>query len=86
MVEEHLGFAMTDFVDDLLGVGRSHAEAWDRMQRLVAFLLDVGVPVSTKEFRLKAPAQVQTWVGWSFNIIRGCFSKGGDDSITFGRT
>eukprot|EP00959_Pyramimonas_sp_CCMP1952_P374881 7850765-Pyramimonas_sp.AAC.1 len=58
------GVVLTDFVDDNLGAGVTEAEAWENFRAAVRFLLEAGIPVSTKPAGLKPPSQKQTWVGW----------------------
>ena len=58
---------LLDFVDDLLGSAASEIEAWGQMAAAVDFLLDCGLPVSSKPSGIRQPATSQTWIGWIFD-------------------
>ena len=74
LLELREGIQVTDFVDDLLGVGADRGQAWGKIRRLVAFLLSAGIPVSTKPTGLKEPTQNQVWIGWAFDSVNGLVS------------
>lgn len=48
--------------------------AWEHLESLVAFLLDVGIPVGTKPSGQRFPSQRQTWIGWVFDTVAGSIS------------
>ena len=48
VMSAHLGFCVTDFVDDLLGGGADYNAAWARFGAVVTFLSAVGLGVASK--------------------------------------
>ena len=65
----HCGVTLTDFVDDFIGASHSLTDAWACFRRAVHFLLQAGIPVSTKPSGLREPSTTQTWVGWTFDTV-----------------
>jgi len=68
LIEEEIDLA--DFVDDNLGSGRSHSEAWSRFERAVLFFLSLCLKPTTKKSGLKPPKQQQSWIGWLYDAMK----------------
>ena len=64
------GITLVDWVDDLIGSANSEQLAWNDLVTSIKYFLKCGMPVSIKPAGLKAPAQIQTWTGWTFNTIQ----------------